>query len=567
MAEIRFDKKALKRFSALTAPFFVSEVKWWAFGLILLLIVLVLLSTSMNVLMSYINRDFMTALTLKERNEFLRHLGRYLLAFTCALPFIVFYSYTEQRLALLFRRWLSHRILERYFNNHAFYKINSIEGIDNPDQRIEEDIRTFTSMSLSIALIVFRSIIDFCAFVGILYSISINLVIAAILYAVFGSLFSYLLGRPLIGLNFDQLRKEGDYRYKLVNVRDNAESIAFFRDEAKEFTRVRQRLRNALQNFLRIINWNRNLNFFTSSYNFFISVLPIIIVAPLYLSDEIEFGKVTQAASAFLVVVNALSIVVLNFGSLSTLTAVVTRLGTFWEALDEASRDSSRKVKGSRIKVQVGNVIRFNDVTIMTPKCDQVIIEKLNLELSSTSMFITGVSGTGKSSILRVLCGLWESGSGTITRPALDLMMFLPQRPYLVLGSLRSQFLYGIHDHGVRNAEILDVIRRVGLEPTLHRVGGLNAVQDWPNFLSTGEQQRVAFGRLLLAKPKFAVLDEATTALDAQSELTLYGQLMETVQTVISVGYRPSLAARHKLKLELLGSAKWHLQEVSDESH
>lgn len=562
MSEIHFDKKTIRRFAALTGPFFVSELRWWAFGLLGILAVLSITNNLMGAALSYINRDFMTALSLKESVEFMRNLGRYMLVFLCALPFMVFFRYTEERLGLLFRKWLSHRILERYFKNHAFYRINFYEGIDNPDQRIEEDIRSFAAVSLSMLLITFNSLMTIFIFSSVMYSISFNLVIAAVLYALFGSLFTYLLGRPLIGLNFDQLRKEGDYRYKLVNVRDNAESIALYRDESKEFTRVRQRLKNALKNLLRIITWNRNLNFFVSSYNFMIMVLPIIIVAPLYLNDEIEFGVITQASSVFVNVVNALSVVVLNFQALSNLTAVTTRLGTFWEALDDASQDGG-KTRDARISVVQGDAIRFRNVAIYTPKGDQTIIEGLNLDLSEKDLFITGVSGTGKSSILRVLAGLWTSGSGEITRPDRSQIMFLPQRPYLVLGSFRNQFLYGIHDSGIRNAEIVSVIRRVGLEQTLYRVGGLNAVKDWSNLLSMGEQQRIAMGRLLLAKPKYAILDEATTALDQHSELELYEQLFKQVKTVISVGYRPSLAALHDIQLELFGSGKWEQKEIS----
>jgi putative ATP-binding cassette transporter len=559
MAELRFDKRALKRFFALSGPFFTSDLRWWAIGLLSLLAALAIINSLMGVLMSYINRDFMTALSLKESDEFLRHLGRYLLVFACALPFNVFYSYTEQRLALIGRKWLSHRILKHYFANHAFYKINSYDGIDNPDQRIEEDIRSFSANSLSILLIIFRSIIDIVAFIGILYSISLNLVFAVLAYAAFGSLFTYLLGRPLIGLDFDQLRKEADYRYKLVNIRDNAESIAFYRDEGKEFTRVRQCLRNALRNMVRIIDRSRTVNFFTTSYNFLIHILPIVIVAPLYLHSEIEFGEISQAAGAFVQVVNALSVVVLNFRSFTGLTAVVTRLGAFWEALEDSSKDS-RDSKGPRITLKRGSHIIFKNVTIMTPRADQTIIDSLNLDLTGKSLFISGVSGTGKSSILRVLSGLWTSGKGELTRPAIEDIMFLPQRPYLMLGSFRSQFLYGIHDQGLRNAEINDVIERVGLKPTLLRVGGLNAVKDWPNLLSTGEQQRVAFGRLLLAKPKFAILDEATTALDEVSELALYKELFAVSKSVVSVGYRPALSAMHSVHLELLADQKWKIE-------
>lgn len=559
MSELRFNHKTWQRLIALSKPFFFSEVKWLARGMIILLAVLSITNSLINVVMSYFNRDFMTALSLKEESEFIRNLSLYLVIFACAIPFIVFYRYTEERLALLWRRWLSQRMLEQYFKNHAYYKINSYPGLDNPDQRIEEDIRSFTSSSLSILMIIFNSIITIFAFMGILWSISLNLVLAVLLYALVGSIIAYVLGRPLIGLNFEQLKREGDYRYKLVNVRDNAESIAFYRDEAKEYTRVRQRLRNALRNLLQIIKWNRNLNFFTTSYNFFIGVLPIMIVAPLYLNGGIEFGVVTQAAGAFVQVVNALSVIVLNFGSLSALTAVITRLGSFQEALEDASRLA--RPGESNIVIKAAPQVRFENVTILTPNRSQTILSNLSFDLEGKNLFITGASGAGKSSILRAAAGIWTAGSGTIYRPHLDRTVFLPQRPYMILGSFRSQLLYGIHERGVSDRAITRAVELVGLNDTLRRIGGLNTSLDWLNLLSIGEQQRLAFGRLLLARPDFVFLDEATTAIDQDTEKRLYVELKKFAKGYISVGYRDGLRAQHHQVLELSDQGTWKIEE------
>ena len=547
-----------RRLWRLVKPFlFSSEVKWQARGLLLLLAFFALSIAGINVGLSYIARDFMTAFSLKEEDEFFRMLGFYLAAFAAATPVTVFYSYTEQRLALLYRSWLSREILKKYFSDLAFYRIGAYEGIDNPDQRIEEDIRSFTQTSLSFFLIMCNALLTLVLFVNILWSISFNLIMAVVAYAFLGSVITYLIGKPLIALNFEQLKKEADYRYKLVNVRDHAESIAFYRGSKKELTRARQRLKKALDNIKKIINLNRNLGFFITFYNNLKPVLPIVIVSPLYLSGKIQFGEVTQSADAFVRVVEALSILIQHFATISAITAVVTRLGSFTEALDEAGRGA--REQGSLIKIEEGDKIAFDHVTIITPKRDQLLVRDLTWELTSGGMLITGGSGNGKSSILRVLAGLWNAGEGKIIRPRLERTVFLPQRPYLVLGSLRNQLVYALPHQALADRELEGVLERVGLMTMLERVKGLGAVCDWGSILSAGEQQQLAFARLLLAKPEYVFLDEATTAVDIKTEAALYAAVQASVKAFISVGYRGSIAQYHHVILELEDDMTWRL--------
>lgn len=554
----QFNRQTLKSFYRVAKPFFVSDQKWKAYGLLSLLAIFALAVTGMNVLMSYIGRDFMTALSLREKGEFLRQLYFYLIAFAVATPLVVFYRYTEERLGLLWRRWLSRSILERYFSHSSYYKINSIAGIDNPDQRITEDIRSFTAQSLSFLIIIANSFIGVFSFMGILWNISPMLVFSVVGYAAFGSVSTYLLGKPLIGLNYEQLKKEADYRYKLINVRDNAESIAFYDGQRKESTKVRQRLKIALNNLLNIINWNRNLNFFTTGYNYLVSILPTVIVAPMYLDGRVEFGDITQASIAFGQVLGSLSIIVHNFGSLSSFAAVITRLGAFWETLDgiEHGRDD----KGSKIDVRQAPYFSFQNVTIYTPKRDQILLKDMSVILEAgQSLLITGSSGSGKSSLLRVLAGLWNAGHGFMTAPPRTQSMFLPQRPYMVLGTLRSQLIYCAKHHGYSDTQLYKFLEIVDLTEMFHRIGGFDAQVDWPNILSTGEQQKLSFARLFIAEPKFAYLDEATTALDEKNECKLYELLRQNVKSYVSVGYSTSLAKFHHVTLELVGQGNWRL--------
>ena len=549
--KIQINKLTFQRLWRLGAPFFFSEFKWKARGLVLLLAVFALSIAGINVLLSYAARDFMTAFSLKDEEEFFKTLVLYLLMFTLATPVTVFQSYCEQRLALLWRMWLSRQVLQKYFSHMAYYKVRAYEGIDNPDQRIEEDIRNFTSTTLSLFIILCNALLTLVLFLRILWSISFNLIIAVVLYALFGTMITYLIGRSLIGLNFSQLKKEANYRYKLVNIRDNAESIAFYRGDKKELTRARQRLKKALDNFLRIVNLSRNIGFFVTGYNNLKPVIPIIVVAPLYLSGKIAFGVVTQSADAFIRVVEALSVMIQHFATISSVTAVVTRLGSFSEALDDIA--AQEKAAVSDIEIVEEPRLAFDRVTILTPKRDQTLLRELSFSCGEGGLLITGTSGSGKTSILRAIAGLWSAGSGKIVRPPLVQMMFIPQRPYMILGTLSNQLLYTSSRQGVPEEELRFILKQVGLEDTLARIKGFEEIQDWNSILSTGEQQRLAFARLLLARPQFAFLDEATTAVDSVSERHLYSLLIKSTQAFVSVGYRTNLAKYHHTILELQG--------------
>jgi putative ATP-binding cassette transporter len=555
----KFDQKAWIRLYRLAKPFFFSELGWKARGVLAMLLGLSLAIKGFDVVMSYIGRDFMTALSLRQKDDFIHSLLLYLLAFCVAVPLAVFYRYTEERLALMWRRWFSHHVLEKYFRQQSYYRLGWYGKIDNPDQRLEEDIRSFTSMSLSLFLIFLQSGIALFAFMGVLSSISWTLTATAVAYAVFGSICTYFLGRPLINLNFDLLKREADYRYKLIKVRDNAESIAFYRDERRELKRARQKLKDALVALLRIINRNRTLNFFTTGYNYILIILPTIVVAPLYLRGEIEFGVVTQSAVAFSHVINALSVIIINFGSLSAYAAVVRRLGMFTEVLDEANKPRQG------VPLQDSELLEVKDLTILTPDKKRPLVQNLSLSISHGGLLICGPSGCGKSSILRVFSGLWDASSGEIRRPAYSLSMYVPQRPYLVLGSLRNQLTYGSERSGFTDQELIKVLNEVELSEMYRRVGGLEATVDWSATLSNGEQQRLGLARLMLRRPAYVFLDEATTAIDEEGERLIYEKIQGFARLIVSVGYRSNLQRHHDYVLELLGDGNWRLERLSED--
>ncbi|MCC6933456.1 MAG: ABC transporter ATP-binding protein/permease [Deltaproteobacteria bacterium] len=538
--------------------YLLVDIHWQAWILLLLLIAFAIAVSAISAKINYLGGDFFTALEVKEERDYLRKLLYFVMGFALITPINALYRFVEERFGLYWRRWLSHEILRDYFSARAYYKIAYIEGIDNPDQRISEDIRNFTATFISLFVIFTNAILNFCLFIYILWSISTNLIYAVLFYAFLGSLITYLVGRPLIQLNFLQLKKEANYRYKLVNVRDNAESIAFFRGDRKELTRSRQKLKKAISNQQRIIKLNLKLNMLLHGYNNLKIVIPVMMVAGLYMDGTIKFGQVYQAQGAFLVVLDSLSIFIQHFGSISSLTAIITRLGSFREGLFFERPTEANG--GETIKSSLGGTITFDQVTILTPKRDQELVRDLSFTLDSGGMLINGASGSGKSSILRAVSGLWNTGSGKIQRPELSSAIFLPQRPYMVIGTLRNQLLYASSIRGISDKELRTVMEEVGLESVLKRVSGLGTTKDWYSILSTGEQQKLAFARLLIAKPKYAFLDEATTAIDEESEQLLYGILQKRLRAYMSIGYRPNLYKFHEKILRLKGDGAWEIE-------
>ncbi|MGB3493601.1 MAG: ABC transporter ATP-binding protein/permease [Elainellaceae cyanobacterium] len=551
------------------------QSRWRQWSLLWLLLFLSFVVNGMNVMLSYVFRFVDNALNQKDESTFWQLLFVYLGVLIVAIPVIVLYRYTRLKLALFWREWLTKLFFDRYFSNRAYYEIDSNSAnteIDNPDQRITEDIKSFAETTLQFLLDVLDSILTLISFTAILYSISKALTLGLLGYAVFGTVIAVVAGQKLIKINFNQLRLEGNFRYGMVHVRDNAESIAFYRGEGLERQQVSDRLIAAIRNFDLLIIWQSIIDLFQYGYNYFTRIVPYLIVAPLYFAGETDFGTIGQATFAFVQVLGALSIVTNEIDVISKFAASINRLGEFYERIEFPSVSSGPEVEQEHQTeggIQLhsnGRALEIHDLTLLTPNSEQTLVENLSLDVTASDrLLIVGTSGCGKSSLMRAIAGLWSNGTGSINRPDPTNTLFLPQSPYMLLGSLREQVIYPNIHAQVSDEEIREVLNRVNLSSLTERVGGLDATLDWPSVLSLGEQQRLAFARILLTQPRYVMLDEATSALDVNNESELYELLRQMDVSYISVGHRPSLVQYHDQVLVLDGESRgWSIVAAGD---
>ncbi|MGB4066159.1 MAG: ABC transporter ATP-binding protein/permease [Azonexus sp.] len=551
------DRHLWQRFWAIASPYWRQDDKLKAWGLLTLLVLLLLGQTRFAVLFNEQTGEFTSALAARDEERFWASIKFCLGLLIAAVPIYALYYFVRDTLGIHWRRWLTHRFLDSYFSHRHFYELNANAGIDNPDQRVAEDINTFTQRSLYFLLIFIGSVLQLVAFSTVLWSISRELVYFLVFYATAGTLITiFVFGNRLMSLNFYQLRREADFRFSLVRIRENAESIALYRGEAQELQQVRQRFAAAFKNFKRLIRSQLGLNFFQHAYGLLTIVLPSAIIASRVLSGELEVGRAIQAAGAFAAVLAAFSLIVENFETLSRFAAGVDRLDALARFLP--GHPAGNVCNASTILSVDAQHLSLENVTLQTPNYERTLIEDLSLDIRpGENLMIVGPSGSGKSSLLRAIAGIWYAGSGTIFRPQPNDILFLPQQPYMLLGTLRSQLLYPYKGRSFPDAQLLKVLEKVNLADLANRFGGLDTEMDWQKVLSVGEQQRLAFARILLSKPRFAILDEATSALDSANETALYQQLQQMNTTLISVAHRPAILKYHKQVLELVGDTRW----------
>ena len=530
-----------------------SQAVW----MFVLLIAFLAAISGLNVLMSYIGRDFMSAIENRDRARFLREAWLYIGVFAVSTVTAVLYRYLEERLGLLWRSQQTSRLLERYLRHRAYFRIEDSGSLPNPDQRITEDVRSFTTSTLSFVLMTLNASITVFAFSSVLWSISPRLFGIAVAYALFGSAVTALVGRRLIGLNSQQLDKEANLRAELLQLREHAELVALQHREPLLHQRLLGRLEQLVANSRRMIAVNRNLGFFSNGYNYLIQIIPALIVAPMFMDGEVSFGVVTQSAVAFSFLMGAFSLLITQFQSISTYAAVVARLGRLLEAFDQADAPAPAPVE---VYCEPGRRnLAYEDLSLYRPE-GQPLISALNLSLPpGHRLLVRSSSGHAKLALFRATAGLIEAGAGRILRPCQDQLMFVPERPYLPHGSLRQLLLPEAGDGAVDAAEVLALLRRLRLDHLLPADGGLDQEQDWLSRTGLGEQLRLVLARVLLARPALVFLDRLRMTLDPAEQHQLLALLREYGIGYLLLGRPDDASEGFDATLDIGADGSWSL--------
>lgn len=549
---------------ALTAPYWRSEERWRARMLLAVVIALNLSLVGMTVLLTFWQRAFYNTLESKDWDGFIALLFTwhrteaegllpgFVLVAVLYILIAVYQLYLRQALQMRWRRWLTDVYLTQWLSDRAYYRMALTDpGIDNPDQRIADDARLFVEDTLELGIGLLNSIVTLGSFILVLWSLSGAITVlgveipgymvwVALLYALLGTWLAHLIGRPLIALNFSLQKLEADFRYALVRLRENTEGIALYGGEADERRGLTQRFGKLLVNWWDIMRATKRLTFFTAGYGQVASIFPIVVAAPAYFAGRIPLGGLIQTSSAFGQVQGALSWFVANYARLTEWRATVQRLSGFTQAVAKAHEAGA----GPVLQADEAGRLDLCDLTLSLPD-GRVLMTGAGLQVSAgEAVLINGPSGSGKSTLFRAMAGIWPFGHGTVSLPQGARILFLPQRPYLPLGTLKRAVCYPENEADFSDSDVVAALEEAGLG---HLAPRLAETDSWGQRLSGGEQQRLSFARAFLQRPDWLFLDEATASLDPAAEQELHDKLKRALPavTMVSIAHRPAVAQFH----------------------
>jgi len=555
-------KRFFRTLWALTRPYWVSDERGKGVLLLATVVGLALTLVWLEVLFNAWNRDFYNTFESRDQGEFFRQLGMFALLAVMFIVTGVYRQYFQQMLVIEWRAWLTERYLADWLKDRAYYRLQLLDkGTDNPDQRIAEDLNIFVDLTLTLALGLLSAVVTLVSFVGILWAISGPatlfgieipgyMVWVALGYAVVGTWLTHLIGRRLIGINFELQRNEANFRFALVRLRENAEGVALYRGEAGEAQNFRARFADVISVWWAKMLKQKQLTWFTVLYAQIAIIFPFIVASPRFFSGQMPLGGIFQIASAFGQVQGALSWFINAYGAYANWKATVERLTSFTEALERA-REEAERLDGDRIEAED---LALQQLELSLPEGRHLLAPTDLAFKPGETVLVTGPSGSGKSTLFRALAGIWPYWKGRITIPRGARLLFLPQKPYLPIGSLKLAVCYPEDAARISDEDAREALRATGLA---HLAADLAREENWAQLLSGGEQQRLAFARALINRPEWLFMDEATASLPEQAQAELYALLPLRLPgtTFVSIGHRASLAGYHRRTLGWRGAA------------
>jgi len=543
---------------ALTRPYWVSEKRRTGLVLLATVVGLALLGVWLEVLFNTWNREFYNTFESKDQAEFFRQLGMFTILALLYIINGVYRQYFQQMLMIEWRSWMTERTLEDWMKDRAYYRLQLLDkGTDNPDQRIADDLNIFVDLTLSLALGLLSAVVTLVSFIGILWAMSGALTVlgveipgymvwVALAYSVVGTWLTHLIGRPLVKIGFDQQRYEANFRFSLVRLRENAEGVALYRGEGGELANFRARFADVIAIWWTKMLKQKQLGWFQSFYGQVAIIFPFLVASPRFFAGKVPLGEIFQVASAFGQVQGALSWFVNIYTSYANWKATVDRLTSFTEALERARLEAAR-LDGDRGEGQP-KLLRLERLELDLPQ-GQPLLAPTTLQLGEgESVLLTGPSGAGKSTLFRAIAGIWPYWRGRIALPKGATLLFLPQRAYLPIGSLKYATAYPADVSVLPDDAVREALAAVGLAKLS---GELGREENWAQVLSGGEQQRLAIARALLNKPDWLFMDEPTAALPDDTQAALYRLLKARLPgtTLVSIGHRAELAQFHSRQL------------------